>query len=576
MTRHMPLAALRAELDSLDDAILALIDCRLAATAAIAEAKADEGGGTLALRPRRQAEIVARLQGRAVHASPEAVADIWRELMAHSLQAQRRTEIILAPGLDPLRLEAPLRRLYGSAMQLSQAATLADALDAARTSEAIAILPAPIECGALTLFDRIDAANGTPLAWCAGRVAAADWLKPPALAPAWTPASWRQHKAAQMPAWPDAGSLARVEEELAQAEPVVTLPSTLPLKSALADVAAGRSFLIQGGDCAESFAEFGSEKVVGTHSLLLDMAATIAHASGKDVIRLARIAGQFAKPRSELLETRDGLTLPAYRGDAVNGADFTHAARTPEPERLLRAHRQSRATAALLGGLDAVADAGPTWTSHEALLLNNEQALTRFDAATRRWWAGSGHLLWIGDRTRQLDGAHVEYARGIANPIGLKCGPTMSADELRRLCDRLDPHDEAGRLLLIGRFGAGAIGRHLPRLMRAVRGRNVVWAIDPMHGNGRSSGGTKTRHLTDIIAETRAFLDIAQAERVHAGGIHLELTGGDVTECVGGTVGEADLGTRYRSHCDPRLNRSQALELAAEVAGRLAGRALAA
>jgi 3-deoxy-7-phosphoheptulonate synthase len=576
MTNHMPLAALRAELDSIDDAILVLVDRRLAAASAIARAKAGEGGQRLALRPRRQAEIVGRLQGQAAHASSEAVADIWRELMAHSLQAQRRTEIVLAPGVDAEALEGPLRRRYGSAMPVSKAATLAEALAAARTGDAIAILPAPLEDDALTLFDRIEDGNGTPLAWCAGRVAAEDWLQPPTLAPACGPASWRRLKAAQMPAWPDAAVLARVEDTLAGAEPVVTLPSILALKSALADVAEGRSVLLHGGDCAESFAEFGAEKVGETHRLLLDMAGTIGPASGKDVVRLARIAGQFAKPRSELMETRDGVTLPAYRGDAVNGADFTHAARTPDPERLLRAHRQSRATSHLLGGLDAVAGAGRTWTSHEALLLNNEQALTRFDLAGGRWWGGSGHLLWIGDRTRQLDGAHVDYAAGIANPIGLKCGTTMGADELRLLCDRLDPENEAGRLVLIGRFGAGAIGRHLPRLMRATKGRNVVWAIDPMHGNGRVSGGIKTRCLEDILAETRAFLDIAASERVHAGGIHLELTGGDVAECIGGGVKEADLALRYRSLCDPRLNRSQALELAGEVAARLAGRALAA
>jgi 3-deoxy-7-phosphoheptulonate synthase len=293
---------------------------------------------------------------------------------------------------------------------------------------------------------------------------------------------------------------------------------------------------------------------------------------GGDVVHIARAAGQFAKPRSSSLESRDGATLPSYRGDAVNGAAFTHAARLPDPQRLIRAHRQSRATAALLAAYDEAEGLGSgaarVWTSHEALLLPYEQALTRRDPETGRWWALSGHMLWVGDRTRDLDGAHVRYASGIANSIGLKCGPSLDADTLLRLIDRLDPENEAGRLVLIGRFGADSVQAHLPALMRATRaaGRKALWACDPMHGNGQMVGARKVRRLDDIVAETETFLAIADAEGVHAGGLHLETSGADVTECLGAGVGEPDLERRYESLCDPRLNLDQALTLAERVA----------
>jgi 3-deoxy-7-phosphoheptulonate synthase len=354
----------------------------------------------------------------------------------------------------------------------------------------------------------------------------------------------------------------------------------------------GGGFVVQGGDCAESFAEFNADKVRVTYNLLLRMGAML-RAAGVDVVHLARIAGQFAKPRSSNTETIDGVTLPSYRGDAVNGPAFTSAARVPDPKRLLDAHRQAQVTIELLQayasasyadvpkvhrevGLKEPSRPVAMFTSHEALLLNYEQALTRYDEASEQWWATSGHMLWIGDRTRQLDGAHVEFARGVGNPVGLKCGPSLAVDDLLRLMERLDPDNAPGRLVLIGRFGATKVAEHLPELMRATRreGRNAIWSIDPMHGNTRTVEGVKTRMVGDIVSEIGSFFEVAAAEGVHPGGMHLEMTGGDVTECIGGSLKLApeDLGRRYLTHCDPRLNERQALDVAHAVADLLAQR----
>jgi 3-deoxy-7-phosphoheptulonate synthase len=409
----------------------------------------------------------------------------------------------------------------------------------------------------------------------------------------WTPESWRSRSAEQMPDYPDPDALDRVEARLAAAAPLTHVADILHLKAQLARVATGRAFLIQGGDCAESFAEFGSDKVRTTFNLLLQMGAILRAGGCGEVVHLARIAGQFAKPRSSQTETIDGVTLPSYRGDAVNGPAFDLASRTPDPRRLLDAHRQAQVTIDLLKAYAAAAYADlpeinraagsseparpvSMFTSHEALLLNYEQALTRFDEASERWWALSGHMIWLGDRTRQLDGAHVEFASGVANPVGLKCGPSLGADEMLRLIDRLDPDNKPGRLVLIGRFGAAKVGDHLPELMRATRreGRTAIWSIDPMHSNTRSLGGFKTRLMRDILNEVSAFFEVAAAEGVHPGGVHLEMTGADVTECLGGSLplSEEDLPRRYLTHCDPRLNQTQALDVAAAVARLVGGR----
>lgn len=420
----------------------------------------------------------------------------------------------------------------------------------------------------------------------------------------WTPQSWRACPATQLPAYPDQAALGAVESCLASAAPLTSVAEAQQLSARLAEVALGRAFLLQGGDCAESFAEFGADKVRLTFNLLLEMAATIRTGSGAPVVKVARLAGQFAKPRSTDMETIGGITLPVYRGDIVNGPDFDARSRTPDPMRMLEAHRQSRVTIELLNALSAAAYADLSnmhraarsrlglrsehatpagdlhepariFTSHEALLLPYEQALTGWDEMSESWWSRSAHMLWLGDRTRQIDGAHVEYARGIANSVAVKCGPSLHADELLRLIDRLDPANRPGRLVLIGRFGAAEAARCLPALMRATRdaGRSAIWAIDPMHGNTVKAGGRKTRLVGDVISETRTFFEVAQAEGVHAGGIHLEMTGADVTECLGGSMplSEVDLPRRYLTQCDPRLNRNQALDVSAEVARLMMG-----
>ena len=417
----------------------------------------------------------------------------------------------------------------------------------------------------------------------------------------------------------------RAEDTLRGMPPLVFAGEARRLKGLLGDVAAGKAFLLQGGDCSESFKEFSANNIRDTFRLLLQMAVVLTFAGGKPVVKLGRIAGQFAKPRSEPIETIDGVTLPSYRGDNINGMDFTAADRTPDPERLLRAYNQSASTLNLLrafagGGYadlynihrwtlgfvddsplgaryreltDKISEAlafmaavGVTpethsemhrvefFTSHEALLLGFEEAMTRVDSTTGDWYDTSAHLVWIGERTRQLDGAHIEYMRGIKNPIGLKVGPTLEPDELLRLIDALNPADEAGRLTLYGRFGADKIEARLPALMAATKraGRTVVWATDPMHGNTlKAATGYKTRPFDRILAEVKSFIEIATAEGVHPGGVHLEMTGQNVTECLGGAraLTETDLADRYHTHCDPRLNADQALELAFLVAEKL-------
>ena len=381
----------------------------------------------------------------------------------------------------------------------------------------------------------------------------------------WYPGSWRGHSASQMPAYADDELLKSVEARLANAAPVVAIAEAVRLRSALADLADGRGFLLQGGDCAESFDDPVAEQVSGIVGLFDSMADRLKSAVNGPLIEVARIAGQFAKPRSANVETHGGLELPAYRGDIVNGIAFEASAREADPGRMIRAHMQSVGTAASLAA--ARGSSSPIFTSHEALLLPYEEPLTRRDPMGR-WWATSGHMLWLGDRTRQLGGAHVEYLRGIENAVGVKCGPSLTPDELLRLTDRLDPRGRPGKLILIGRFGAKKIGELLPPLMRATKDRSTIWTIDPMHGNTSVAGKRKVRHLPDILAEIDAFFAIARAEGVHGGGVHLEMSALDVTECIGGrgpaSIDELD--KNWLTACDPRLNRAQAIDLAAHVA----------
>jgi len=443
----------------------------------------------------------------------------------------------------------------------------------------------------------------------------------------WTKSSWRQKPRIQMPDYPDANALAQVEARLASYPPLVFAGEARALKRKLGAAARGEAFLLQGGDCAESFAEFNADSIRDTFKVLLQMAIVLTYGAKVPVVKVGRMAGQFAKPRSAPMETVGGVELPSYRGDIINGFDFTPEARIPDPSRMLQAYTQAAASLNLLrafstGGyadmhrvhswtlgfaegdkaeryremtarisdtLDFLTAAGITsetsrdlatvdfYTSHEALLLEYEEALCRVDSTSGQNIAGSGHLIWIGDRTRQPDGAHVEFCRGVQNPIGLKCGPSLSADDLKVLLAKLNPENEAGRLTLIARFGAGQVGDHLPRLIKAVQeeGANVLWTCDPMHGNViKSSTGYKTRPFDSILREVREFFAVHNAEGTIPGGVHFEMTGKDVTECTGGlhAVSDEDLSQRYHTACDPRLNASQSLELAFLVAEELLGR----
>jgi len=443
----------------------------------------------------------------------------------------------------------------------------------------------------------------------------------------WTKSSWRDKPRIQMPDYPDQDALHAVEAELSRYPLLVFAGEARRLKKHLAAAGRGEAFLLQGGDCAESFEQFSSDMIRDTFKVMLQMAIVLTHGAKVPVIKLGRMAGQFAKPRSAPTEVIDGVELPSYRGDIINELAFTPQARIPDPKKMLRAYTQAAATLNLIrafstGGyadvhqvhgwtlgftesekaekyreianrisdtLDFMAAAGVTsetahtlqsveyYTSHESLLLEYEEALCRQDSQTGKWLAGSGHMIWIGDRTRQPDGAHVEFARGVQNPIGLKCGPTMTSDDLKQLMKTLNPQNEEGRLTLIARFGAGNVGDHLPRLIKTVQeeGANVVWTCDAMHGNTiKSSSGYKTRPFDSVLREVREFFAVHAAEGTVPGGVHFEMTGQDVTECTGGVraVQDEDLSDRYHTACDPRLNASQSLELAFLVAEELSGR----
>lgn len=443
----------------------------------------------------------------------------------------------------------------------------------------------------------------------------------------WTKSTWRTCDRIQMPDYPDLDALRVVETQLAKYPPLVFAGEVRALKRKLGAAAKGQAFLLQGGDCAESFSEFTADSIRDTFKVLLQMAIVLTYGAKVPVVKVGRMAGQFAKPRSAPTEKIGTEELPSYRGDIINGFEFTAEARTPDPSRMLQAYTQAAASLNLLrafskGGyadmhrvhswtlgfadgekaeryremtdritdtLDFLTAAGITsetsqdlasvdfYTSHEALLLEYEEALARIDSTSGLPVAGSGHFIWIGDRTRQPDGAHVEFCRGVQNPIGLKCGPSITSDDLKRLIARLNPENEPGRLTLIARFGAGQVGDHLPRLIRTVEqeGANVLWTCDPMHGNTiKSSSGYKTRPFDSVLREVREFFAVHNAEGTIPGGVHFEMTGADVTECTGGlrAVTDEDLSQRYHTACDPRLNASQSLELAFLVAEELVGR----
>jgi len=393
---------------------------------------------------------------------------------------------------------------------------------------------------------------------------------------AWSPDSWRNKPIQQQPEYPDAEHLKRVERTLAGLPPLVFAGEARELRRQFAEVTRGRAFLLQGGDCAESFAEFSATKIRDTFKVLLQMAIVMTFAAGCPVVKVGRMAGQFAKPRSAGDETIDGVTLPAYRGDIVNGIDFIANSLLAEKYHQLGARIDETLKFMRACGLDGAPQLRETsfFTAHEALLLNYEQAFVRQDSLSGGWYDCSAHMLWIGDRTRQLDGAHVEFLRGVGNPIGVKVGPSMATDELIRLIDILNPQNDPGRLNLIVRMGADKVEAGLPRLVRAVQneGRQVLWSSDPMHGNTmKASSGYKTRDFERVLAEVRQFFDVHRAEGSYPGGIHIEMTGQNVTECIGGSrpITEAGLCDRYHTHCDPRLNADQSLEMAFMIAETL-------
>lgn len=443
----------------------------------------------------------------------------------------------------------------------------------------------------------------------------------------WTPSSWRAKPALQLPTYEDKAALLNAENTLKKLPPLVFAGEARKLQRSLADVAAGKAFLLQGGDCAESFAEFNANKIRDTFRVILQMAVVLTYAGGTPIVKVGRIAGQFAKPRSSDTETQGDVTLPSYRGDNINGFDFTPESRIPDAGRMVQSYHQASATLNLLrafakGGyadlqrihkwnLDFVADSplgerysdlseritdalrfmaacGVTgekiaamretdfYTSHEALLLPFEEALTREDSLTGDWIDTSAHMLWIGARTHQLENAQVEFLRGVINPLGLKCSPDMDPDELIRLIDRLNPDNTAGRITLIARMGHDQVEEKLTPLVRRIKeeGRTVVWSCDPMHGNTyKSSTGYKTRRVDHVLAEMKGFFAVHRNEGTHAGGVHFEMTGQDVTECVGGAdaITDEDLSSRYHTACDPRLNANQVLELAFLIADELKG-----
>ena len=441
----------------------------------------------------------------------------------------------------------------------------------------------------------------------------------------WKANSWTNYPAKHLPVYQDKKELDLVLSKVKKYPPLVFAGETRSLKESLAEVVEGKAFLLQGGDCAESFAEHLPDNIRDTFRVILQMAIVLTFGAGRPVVKVGRMAGQFAKPRSSSIEKKGDIELPSYRGDIINNIEFDAAVRNPDPERQIMAYRQAASTLNLLrafaqGGyanldhvhqwnldfvkeskqgaqyealaerisesldfMNAVGINSTTtaklrsvdfYTSHESLLLGYEESLTRLDSTSDEWYDTSAHMLWIGDRTRQLDGAHIEFVRGVKNPIGLKCGPSLSAEELIKLIDIINPDNEEGRLTLITRFGENNVEEHLPNLIKLVKseGRNVVWSCDPMHGNTiTSSNGYKTRPLEKIINEVKDFIDIHNSEGTYAGGIHIEMTGQNVTECTGGTqkISEEDLSDRYHTHCDPRLNANQSLDLAFLISERL-------
>lgn len=581
------LHALREEIDGIDDQILDLLERRYAVIRRVSRAKAGASINALPVRPRREQHIVERLTARASNVPAKDVAQIWRSILSLSALSQRAYRITLwSPDGARVALAGVAAAQFGSIVPIEWAANADEAIAAARSGNSILLMPAdhlqPSQVPELDLIGQypLDCLHH-PWALAMGRLAAETEAQLPGLRNAaqpsegWTPTSWRNRVHHQRPSYRNSHLLQAVEAQLGSAEPVVKVEAVEALFAQLVEAQQGHRLLIQAGDCAEPIAATRGE--TRSMSALIDaLADRMEQGAGINVIRLGRLAGQFAKPRSMSAEQAGGETLPVYRGDAVNQPGTSAAEREADPGRLHDAYVQSRRVCGWLAeqALDRGGAERPIFTSHEALLLPYDAALTRRAAHDGRWWAGSAHSLWLGDRTRDLLGAHVEYLRGVANPIGIKCGPGINPEQLLALLDRIDAARTPGRVMLVTRLGHEIIADHLGGLMEAVRsaGHPALWLCDPMHGNNRTVDGVKTRLVSDLVAEVQQFVTVARSVGVPPGGLHLEITPDPVLECVD-DIAQAHPQRHYRSLCDPRLNADQAMQVVDRFAAALeAGR----
>ncbi len=569
------LSALRDEIDRIDDQILDLLEQRYAVVRRVSLAKAGETPAALPLRPRREHNIVKRLSARAIHVPTDDVAHIWRSILSLSARSQRAYRLTLwGPNDSRLALAGLAAARFGSAVPIEWATNVDEAIAAAHTGKSILLMPAdhlqPSQVPELDLIGQypLDCLHH-PWALAMGRLAEEAETELRVLRDAaqasgdWTPTSWKSRVHHQRPVYRNSLSLKAVEARLARAEPVVRAEEAAELNAQLVEAQQGRRLLIQAGDCAEPI-EATRGDTLEMSVLIHNLADRLEQGAGMGVIRVGRLAGQFAKPRSVSTEQAGGTTLPVYRGDAVNQPGASVMERAADPTRLHDAYAQSCRVNGWLAeqALDHEGAERLLFTSHEALLLNYEAALTRCAAEDGRCWARSAHSLWLGDRTRDPLGAHVEYLRGVANPIGIKCGPGIDPEQLLALLDRIDAARTPGRVMLIARLGHFMIADRLGGLMEAVRraGHPALWLCDPMHGNNRMIDGVKTRLIPDLVVEVQQFVAIARSVDVHPGGLHLEITPDPVLECVD-DLAQAHPGRCYRSRCDPRLNSDQAMHV---------------
>ncbi|NJC06600.1 3-deoxy-D-arabino-heptulosonate 7-phosphate (DAHP) synthase class II/chorismate mutase [Sphingomonas kaistensis] len=551
------LDVLRKDIDWIDDQILDLLEQRYAVVKKVAWAKHRDAEQVLAVRPAREAAILERLSARAIHVPEADVAHIWRSILSLSAHHQRAYRVLVS---GPATARAALLSLASARYSGVPVEWLDDqgkALEAAERGEAVLLVAADQASDGLRQGLELIAQHATgcvehPWALELGRLGSDDHARD-----GWSPGSWQGKVHQQLPAYPEPRLAREAVQHLADSSGIVPLEEVAGLQALVADAQGGRAVVLQAGDCAERM-DAAAQDVHAMVALVDRLGADLEERLGLPAIRIGRLGGQYAKPRSQAAEGEGTARMPAYRGDAVNSRSACPHGRTPDPSRLLTARDQSERVRGWLAGRSI-------HTSHEALLLDYEAALTR--TSKGRSWATSAHSLWLGERTRDVAGAHVEYLRGIANPIGIKCGPTLEAEQLTALLDRLDPDATPGRITLVSRLGAGQVEQRLPSLMAAVRasGRPVLWVCDPMHGNNRSANGTKLRLVPEIIAETEAFVRIAHRSGVVAGGLHLEVTPQPVLECVE-RLDEATADRPFESLCDPRLNAEQALRVVAAYA----------